>query len=174
MTQQRDPRRESETGGSDGGAGQRVRSIRLSEDHGHAAWGGGKVNPNGVERLWRQEGLKVPAREPKRRRPWLTDGSCVRLRPTHRNHVWSDDFVHERTEDGRAFRLLRILDESTRECLTIDVARRIDVLERLAELLIERGVPASLRSDNGSGRPLVSGHDTSSLAVLGRMATWRV
>ncbi len=69
------------------------------------------MNPKGVERLWRQEGLKVPSRQPKRRRLWLHDGSCVRLRPTHRNHVWSYDFMHERTQAGRAFRLLTILDE---------------------------------------------------------------
>ena len=72
---------------------------------------GWKVNPKGVERLWRQEGLKVPSRQPKRRRLWLHDGSCVRLRPTHRNHVWSYAFMHERTQEGRAFRLLTILDE---------------------------------------------------------------
>ncbi len=113
---------------------------------------GWKVNHKRVERLWRQEGLKVLSRQPKRGRLRLTDGSCIRLRPAHRNHVWSYDFVHERTEDGRAFRLLSSLDEYTRECLAIDVARRMnhrDVLERLAELFVERGVPQSLRSDNG-------------------------
>ncbi len=113
---------------------------------------GWKVNHKRVERLWRQEGLKVLSRQPKRGRLRLTDGSCIRLRPAHRNHVWSYDFVHERTEDGRAFRLLSIVDEYTRECLAIDVARRMnhrDVLERLAELFVERGVPQSLRSDNG-------------------------
>ncbi len=113
---------------------------------------GWKINHNRVERFWRQEGLKVPSRQPKRKRLWLTDGSCVRLRPTNRNHVWSYDFRHERTEDGRAFRLLTIQDESTRECLGMDVARRMshrDVMDRLAGLFIERGVPECLRSDNG-------------------------
>ena len=88
-------------------------------------WEGWKVNPKRVERLWRQEGLKVPSRQPKRRRLWLHDGSCVRLKPTHRNHVWSYDFMHERTQEGRAFRLLTILDEYSRECLSIDVQRRM-------------------------------------------------
>jgi len=74
-------------------------------------WEGWKVNHKRVERLWRQEGLKVPSRQPKRRRLWLNDGSCVRLRAAHKNHVWSYDFVHERTHDGRAFRLLTLLDE---------------------------------------------------------------
>ena len=100
------------------------------------------VNHKRVERLWRQEGLKVPSRQPKRKRLWLTDGSCIRLRPTHRNHVWSYDFLHDRTEDGRAFRLLTILDEYTRECLAMDVSRRMshrDVMDRLAELFINRG-----------------------------------
>ena len=111
------------------------------------------MNPKRVERLWRQEGLKVPSRQPKRRRLWLHDGCCVRLRPTHRNHVWSYAFMHERTQEGRAFRLLTILDEHSRECLSIDVQRKMnhqDVLERLAELFVGRGVPEYLRSDNGS------------------------
>ena len=110
------------------------------------------VNHKRVERLWRREGLKVPARQPKRRRLWLNDGSCVRLRPAYPNHVWSYDFVKCRTTDGRAVRLLTVIDEYTRECLAIDVARRItadDVLERLSRLFIERGRPAYLRSDNG-------------------------
>ena len=111
------------------------------------------MNHKRVERLWRQEGLKVPSRQPKRRRLWLNDGSCVRLRAAHKNHVWSYDFVHERTHDGRAFRLLTILDEYTRECLAIDVKRQMnhqDVLDRLAELFVDRGVPEFIRSDNGS------------------------
>jgi putative transposase len=110
------------------------------------------VNHKRVERLWRREGLKVPAKQPKRRRLWLADGSCVRLRPAHANHVWSYDFMKCRTSDGRAFRLLTVIDEHTRECLAIDVARAItadDVLERLSRLFIERGRPAYVRSDNG-------------------------
>lgn len=110
------------------------------------------VNHKRVERIWRQEGLKVPHKQPKRRRLWLNDGSCVRLRPEYRNHVWSYDFVHHRTYDGRAFRLLTVIDEHTRECLAIDVARRLssqDVLHRLGELFLDRGLPAYIRSDNG-------------------------
>ena len=84
---------------------------------------GWRVNHKRVERLWRREGLKVPQRQPKRRRLWFNDGSCVRLRPTHRDHVWSYDFVQARTHDGRAFRMLTVIDEFTRECLAIDVAR---------------------------------------------------
>ena len=95
-------------------------------------WG---VNHKRVERIWRQEGLKVPERQPKRGRLWLNDGSCIRLRPLYRGHVWSYDFVASRTHDGRALKLLTVLDEHTRECLAIVVARKIrshDVLEVLA------------------------------------------
>ena len=115
-------------------------------------WEGWVVNHKRVERIWRQEGLKVPKRQPKKRRLWLNDGSCVRLRPTHANHVWSYDFVHGRTSDGRALRFLNIIDEYTRECLSIDVNRKLnseDVLCRLAELFITRGTPEHIRSDNG-------------------------
>jgi putative transposase len=113
---------------------------------------GWRVNHKRVERIWRREGLKVPKRQPKRGRLWLTDGSCVRRRPEHPNHVWAYDFVHERTHDGRALRMLTIVDEYTRECLSIDVGRRLtseDVLERLAELFVLRGTPEYIRSDNG-------------------------
>lgn len=114
---------------------------------------GWRVNHKRVERIWRQEGLKVPKKQPKRRRLWLNDGSCVRLRPLRKNHVWSYDFVSARTQEGKAFRLLTLMDEYTRECLAIDVARKLgseDVLERLTDLFIRRGVPGYLRSDNGS------------------------
>ena len=114
---------------------------------------GWRVNHKRVERIWRQEGLKVPVRQPKRGRLRLNDGSCVRLRPERRDHVWSDDFVQTRTSDGRVLRLLTVLDEFTRECLAIDVGRRLnheDVLARLAWLMATRGVPEHLRSDNGS------------------------
>ena len=100
---------------------------------------GFKVNHKRVERLWRLEGLKVPKKQPKRKRLWFNDGSCVRLRPLHRNHVWSYDFVSDRTHDGRAFRMLTIIDEYTRECLAIPVKRRLnstDVIETLADLFI--------------------------------------
>jgi len=111
------------------------------------------VNHKRVERIWRREGLKVPKKQPKRGRLWLNDGSCVRLRPTHKDHVWAYDFVTARTHDGRSFRMLTLIDEFTRECLAIDVARQLkhdDVLERLAWLMATRGVPEHIRSDNGS------------------------
>jgi putative transposase len=112
-------------------------------------WG---VSRSRVERLWKQEGLKVPARQPKRGRLWLADGSCVRLRPTHRHHIWSWDFVMDRTDDGRPLKLMVVLDEWTRECPAIHVARRIratDVLEVFADLMQLHGVPEHIRSDNG-------------------------
>ena len=110
------------------------------------------VNRKRVERIWRREGLKVPARQPKRRRLWLNDGSCIRLRPERPNQVWSYDFVADRTHDGKAFRMLCIIDEFTRESLAIRVARKLkatDVIEALADLFIVRGVPEHIRSDNG-------------------------
>ena len=110
------------------------------------------MNHKRVERIWRQEGLKVPQKQPKRGRLWMNDGSCVRRRAAYRNHVWSYDFVADRTADGRSFRMLVVVDEHTRECLSIDVARRLtseDVLERLSDLFVRRGVPLYIRSDNG-------------------------
>jgi len=116
----------------------------------HDGW---KVNHKRIERLWRREGLKVPKKQPKRGRLWLNDGSCIRLRPQYKDHVWAYDFVHARTHDGRPLRMLTLVDEYTRECLSIDVAKRLDsedVLERLTWLFVTRGVPKYLRSDNGS------------------------
>jgi transposase InsO family protein len=113
---------------------------------------GWRVNHKRVERIWRREGLKVPKKQPRRGRLWLNDGSCVRLRPERKDHVWAYDFVSARTHDGLPLRLLVIVDEFTRECLSIDVARSLtsdDVLERLAWLMATRGVPGHLRSDNG-------------------------
>ena len=115
----------------------------------NAGW---KVNRKRVERIWRQEGLKVPQKQPKRGRLWLNDGSCIRLRPEYANHVWSYDFVEDRTHDGRKFRMLNIIDEYTRECLMIRVSRKlkaIDVIDVLSDLFILRGVPGHIRSDNG-------------------------
>ncbi len=114
---------------------------------------GWSVNHKRVERIWRREGLKVPVKQPKRGRLWLTDGSTVRLQPLFANHVWSYDFMQDRTYDGASFRLLNILDEFTREALLIRVARRLthqDVLGALSWLFLLRGVPAHIRSDNGS------------------------
>ncbi|MEA3389634.1 MULTISPECIES: IS3 family transposase [unclassified Sphingopyxis] len=113
---------------------------------------GWHVNRKRVERIWRREGLKVPQRQPKRGRLWLNDGSCIRLRPEYPGHVWSYDFVEGRTHDGRKYRILSIIDEASRECLALPVARKLrsdDVLAALAELFVTRGPPAHIRSDNG-------------------------
>lgn len=110
------------------------------------------VNHKRIERIWRREGLKVPARQPKRGRLWLNDGSCVRFRPEHRNHVWSYDFMRECTHNGRPFRILNVIDEYTRECLATQVDRELtaeDVQACLSELFVQHGVPAHVRSDNG-------------------------
>ena len=113
---------------------------------------GWHVNDKRVERLWKREKLKVPMKQPKKSRLWLNDGSCLRLRPEYRDHVWSYDFVHHRTGDGRAFRTLNILDEFSRECLAIRVNRKLNstsVIDVLMDLFILRGVPSFIRSDNG-------------------------
>lgn len=122
---------------------------RITALLGQAGW---SVNAKRVQRIWRREGLKVPQKQPKRGRLWLNDGSCVRLRAERSNHVWSYDFVEDRTHDGRKFRILCVIDEFTREALAIRVKRRLnstDVLETLADLMILRGPPAYVRSDNG-------------------------
>ena len=112
-----------------------------------------RCNHKRVERIWRREGLRVPAQQPKRGRLWLNDGSCVRLRPERANHVWAYDFVEDRTRDGRKLRMLNVVDEFTRECLCIRVGRKLgsaDVIDVLADLFIARGTPGFIRSDNGS------------------------
>ena len=114
--------------------------------------GGWNVGTDRVQRIWRREGLKVPRKHKPRSRLWLNDGSCIRLRPEHRNHVWSYDFVEAQTHDGRKVRLLTLIDEYTRECLAIRVARRINsfgVIETMADVMLVRGVPEHIRSDNG-------------------------
>ena len=114
--------------------------------------GGWNVNHKRVERIWRREGLKVPGKQPKRSRLWLNDGSCIRLRPQRPNHVWAYDFVLMRTHDGKAVRLLVVIDEYTRECLAIRADRHFrsrNVIETLADLMARRGVPDHIRSDNG-------------------------
>ena len=113
---------------------------------------GWRVNHKRVERIWRAEGLKVPSRQKKRGRIWLNDGSCVRHRAEHVNHVWSYDFVHDCTRDGRPLRFLAVVDEYSRECLALTVSRSqkaLDVLECLSELFLSRSVPEFIRSDNG-------------------------
>jgi len=110
------------------------------------------VNDKRVERIWRREGLKVPAKQPKKGRLWLADGSCVRLRAEHPNHVWSYDFVEDRTHEGRKYRMLNIVDEFSHECLAIRIDRKLNstaVIDVLSDLFILRGVPAYIRSDNG-------------------------
>jgi putative transposase len=113
---------------------------------------GWDVGTDRVQRIWRREGLKVPRKHRPRSRLWLNDGSCIRLRPERRNHVWSYDFVEAQTYDGRKVRLLTLIDEFTRECLAIRVARRINsfgVIETMADVMLVRGVPEHIRSDNG-------------------------
>jgi putative transposase len=125
---------------------RRVTALLNNSEHG---W---SVNHKRVERIWRKEGLKVPKKQPKRGRLWLNDGSCIRLRPLHKDHVWSYDFMVERTTDGRAFRVLNIIDEFTRESLSGKVNRKIgsrDVIDELFNLFIFRGIPEHIRSDNG-------------------------
>jgi len=113
---------------------------------------GWRVSKDRVQRIWRREGLKVPKKQRPRGRLWLNDGSCIRLRPERPRHVWSYDFVLAQTHDGRAVRLLTLIDEFTRECLAIRVARRINsfgVIETLADAMLSHGVPEHIRSDNG-------------------------
>ncbi len=115
----------------------------------NAGW---RVNHKCVERIWQREGLKVPSRQPKRRRLWLNDGSCVRLRPEQPQHVWSYDFMLACTHNGRPFRILNVIDEYSRECLATRVARHLtaeDVQDCLTELFCQQGVPEYVRSDNG-------------------------
>ena len=146
----------------DGEAVLRERIIQLACQYGRYGYRritallrneGWKVNHKLVERIWRQEGLKVPRKQPKRKRLWLSDGSCIRRRPEYPNHVWSYDFVADRTRNGKPLRMLTLMDEYTRESLAIKVDRALkayDVIEQLAELFIERGTPDYIRSDNGS------------------------
>lgn len=135
--------------------------IRLSCEYGRYGYRritallneeGWSVNHKRVARIWRREGLKVPMKQPKKGRLWLNDGSCIRLRPSWKNHVWAYDFVHDRTKDGRAIKMLTVIDEYTRECLAIVTKRKLrsgDVLETLGDLFISHGVPDHIRSDNG-------------------------
>jgi len=124
---------------------RRIRQLLVDE--------GWRVSVKRVYRKWRREGLKVPMKQPKRGRLWLNDGSCVRLRPERPNHVWSYDFVQDQTEDKRKFRMLTVIDEFTRRCLAIVVARRLrsdDVFHCLSDLMTRHGPPEHIRSDNSS------------------------
>lgn len=139
----------------------RTRIIELAREYGRYGYRrvtallhqeGWEVNIKRVYRIWREEGLKVPKKQPKRGRLWLADGSCIRRKPEFPNHVWSYDFVMDRTRDGRPIKMLTIVDEFTRECLAIEVRRRLtskEVIETLSELFLTRGCPKYIRSDNG-------------------------
>jgi transposase InsO family protein len=139
----------------------RGRVIELAEEYGRYGYRtitdmlnneGWRIGKDAVYTIWREEGLQVPQKQPKRGRLWLTDGSCIRLRPEYPNHVWSYDFVHDRTHDGKPFRILNIVDEFTKESLATFVKRKInsqDVILVLAELFLLRGIPKHIRSDNG-------------------------
>lgn len=114
---------------------------------------GWRVNHKRVERLWREEGLKVPKRQPKKGRLYLNDGSCIRLRPSWKNHVWSYDFVADRLFNGKKLRMLTLIDEYTRKCLALEVNYHLssqDILDILKEVFIREGLPDYIRSDNGS------------------------
>jgi transposase InsO family protein len=139
----------------------RERIIALAKEYGRYGYRtitsilqreGFEVGKDRVYTIWRQEGLKVPQKQPKRARLWLADGSCIRKKPEHPNHVWSYDFVADTTKNGKPFKILNIIDEFTRECLASYVARRIrsqDVILVLADLFLSRGIPKHIRSDNG-------------------------
>jgi putative transposase len=141
--------------------GQPTESSKLARQYGRYGYrkiaallrqAGWSVSDGRIERIWKREGLRVPAKQPKRGRLWLTDGSCIRLRPERANHVWSYDFVEDRTHDGRRFRMLNVIDEFTHECLAIHINRKlkaIDVIDVLSDLFILRGIPGHIRSDNG-------------------------
>lgn len=113
---------------------------------------GGRVNRKRVYRLWRQEGLQVPHRSHKRRRCGGSKNGCTRKKARYPNHVWTYDFLYDQTEDGRRLKLLPVVDEFTRECLALEVERRMeaqDVIGVLEYLFALRGAPRYLRSDNG-------------------------
>jgi transposase InsO family protein len=113
---------------------------------------GWRVNPKRVYRLWRREGLKVPQKKRKRRGLGMSENACHCRRAERKDHVWTWDFIYDRTTSGSALKWLSIVDEWTRECLCLKVARHVtseDVIDALAELFAMRGVPAHVRSDNG-------------------------
>ena len=139
----------------------RLATIRLAKQYGRYGYRkitellrieGWRVNHKKVERLWRQEGLKLPERHKKRRRLYHKDSSVIRLRPTHANHVWAIDFVHDKLSNGRSYKMLTVLDEYTRQALCVEVKDKMnsdDVLEVMHRLLLEYGKPEFIRFDNG-------------------------
>lgn len=136
--------------------------VRLAEKYGRYGYRritamlkveGWKINHKRVERIWREEGLRVPQKQKKRGRLYFNEGSCIRLRPMYKNHVWSYDFVQDRLCNGKKIRMLTMIDEYSRKCLKIKVGYNLksdDVLEALADLFLTEGIPEYIRSDNGS------------------------
>ena len=139
----------------------RLALIRLAKQYGRYGYRkvgelldveGWRVNHKKVERLWREEGLQLPNRHRRRKRLYHHDASVIRLRPHYPNHIWSIDFVHDKLSNGRAYKMLTVLDEYTREALSVAVGAKMgsaEVLEALYPLLLRRGKPAYIRSDNG-------------------------
>lgn len=139
----------------------RLAMIRLAKRYGRYGYRkitellrveGWCVNHKKIERLWREEGLKLPERHKKRRRLYHKDSSVNRLRPTHPNHVWAIDFVHDKLSNGRSYKMLTVLDEYTRQALCVEVQDKMnsdDVLEAMHRLLMKYGKPEFIRSDNG-------------------------
>ena len=139
----------------------RLALIRLAKQYGRYGYRkiakllrieGWDVNHKKVERLWREEGLQLPARHKRRKRLYHKDASVIRLRPQYENHIWSVDFVHDRLSNGRPYRMLTVIDEYTREALAVVAKPRMgsaEVLEALYPLILKRGKPAFIRSDNG-------------------------
>ena len=173
----------------------RARIVVLARDYGRYGYRrmtalvqqeGWRVNHKCVERIWRQEGLKVPQKQPQRTRLWLADGACMRRRPEYANHVWTSDVVMERTQDGQPLKLLTVVDEYTRECLAMAVRRQMratEVQKVLGQLFLTHGCPTHIRSDNGpefiATAPCGRGIDSwesppcsLSRAVPGRTALW--
>ena len=139
----------------------RLAIIRLAKRYGRYGYRkiaqllrveGWHVNHKKVERLWREEGLQLPARHKKRKRLYHKDSSVIRLRPQCQNHIWSVDFVHDKLSSGRPYKMLTVLDEYTREALSVTVQAKMgaaDVLEVLYRLILKHGKPEHIRSDNG-------------------------
>ena len=122
------------------------------------------------QRIWRRAGLKVPQQHKPRGRLWLTDGSCIRLRPERPNHVWSYDFVAATTHDGRRLKILTLLDEYTRECHALRVERQLgrnEVIETLAEAMTMHGIPEHLRSDNELSQKASGGEEYTTAMARG-------
>ena len=139
----------------------RLAMIRLAKQYGRYGYRkvtallrmeGWRVNHKKIERLWGQEGLQLPHRHKKRRRLYHQNSSVIRLRPTHSNHIWAIDFVHDKLSNGRNYKILTVLDEYTREALCVAVRPKMnahDVLDALHPLLMKHGKPEFIRSDNG-------------------------